>query len=153
MLGVRNRHETGLTLLELLVVVAIMFLLLSVIYNGFRNYVAEQQFQSAVVEVHALISEARQETLGAEGGVAHGVLIESDGLTSLVGPGFSPSNADAVEHGINGVTITPTLTGGTSTIMFARLSGIPSATGTIVIQSNQSDSSTTFTMLGTGLLQ
>ena len=49
--GIRQKSEEGFTLIEIVVVVAIMGILLAIMSQGFANYAYRQDFRSTVGDI------------------------------------------------------------------------------------------------------
>lgn len=143
----------GFTLVELLVSVSLLIFIALIVYSGFRGYVAQQQFEAGVTEVHALLQEARDRTLAAEDDVSHGVHLEASSVTLFTGVNYSQWLPGTTTEEFNGLTITPSLSNGTTSISFARLTGVPTATGTILLTSTYSGATSSITILGTGIIE
>ena len=148
-----RQPERGFTLVELLVVFVLFAIAASLIFQWFLEYVAAQQFQAGVVEVTSLVREARQETLAAEGDQVHGVYFATSSVTSFSGATYDPSDPDNEVTSFEGLTISPSLTAGTSSLSFRRLSGIASATGTVLFTSRQTGATTSLTIRHTGIIE
>lgn len=151
--GHKRTQPAGFTLVELLVVFFLFALIASLVFRWFLEYVAAQQLEAGVVEVTSLLREARQKTLAAEGDVAHGVHFATTSVTSYSGPAYDPADPDNEVTEFEGLTISPSLTAGTSSVSFRRLSGGASATGTILFTSRQTGATSTLTILGTGIIE
>ena len=88
------RRQTGLTLVELLVSLAILGVLVGVVFPGFQNIVARNSLATSANGVLVAISYARSEAVREGGGVVLAALDTSDAANEW-GPGFEVRSADA----------------------------------------------------------
>lgn len=117
----------GFTLLEAVIVIALVSIVSTIVYTSFTALQDRQILDSEVAQVESYIQKARMNSLNAKNGDAHGVL-------------FGTSTIQIVEVSTSSTTYIYTLhnrvklvqsTLGTSTLVFARISGLPNATGTL----------------------
>lgn len=132
-----------MTLIEIVLVVAIVGILVAVILWPFASFRDEKLLDGAAEEMMALLNEARQRTLSSDGASVYGVYFEDDKMTLFKGAAFpgtgDPDNKEASLA--NRLTIsTISLTGGGSVLIFKRLTGATSENGSITL-SLASDSS------------
>lgn len=143
----------GFTLIEILIVIALVGIAASFIFTGFMNYATYQRYVATETEVASLIKEARQRSLSSINDTTHGVRFASSSVTSFRGSSYSAGDPSNVVTNLFGATLSIDLTAGTDEIVFARKTGAASATGTISIIGANSIGSTTLTIEGTGLVQ
>jgi len=142
----------GFTLVELLVVIAVILLIVGFIFSGLLNYGYQQSFIAQVTDLQLLVSEARQRTMTAETNQNFGVRFEVDRLIVFDGL-YSPTSTSQRVYVFNGVSISPNLTNATNTITFSRLTGNPSATGTILVTDGRTNSTSSIHINQNGLIQ
>jgi len=147
------RTASGFTLIELLVVIAFMAVIIAILMTGFRDYARFQQYNQAVSEVQFVLNQARTLARSADADASHGVKFTGNSITQFTGDAYVASDPENVTTTYPLVTLTPDLTGSVDEIVFTKLTGLPTATGTILIEGSQYDASTTVTITGVGVVQ
>lgn len=145
--------QSGFTLLELLLVISIAVVIMGISFAGFQNYASFQQYNQAVGDAQFTIKQARSNALLAANDMAHGVKILPDSIIYFAGDTYvagAPSN-EVTTYTL--VTFQPTLTDGVDEIVFAKLTGLPSATGTILISGSDYPETTTLSISKSGVIQ
>ncbi len=126
-------RQKGFTLIEIVVVLAIMVIIISIGALGLRNYAQYQRFEQEVALMRATFFDTRTDARSAVNDEAHGVkfigntVVQFSGDTYVAG---DPSNETVT---FNAITITPVLTAGADEIVFSKLSGIPDVTGSVTL--------------------
>lgn len=143
----------GFSLVELLVVLSLLVVITVLVVIGFQNYARYQEYDQTVAGISAILNDARTQARASELGVAHGVKINSGSLVTFVGSTYSAGDTKNVTSLFNNVTITPTLSGGATSVVFNSLTGIPTATGTVTIIGKNHVATTTITISNTGVIQ
>jgi prepilin-type N-terminal cleavage/methylation domain-containing protein len=143
----------GFTLVEILAVITLITVLSGLLTVGFRDYARYQQYQQAVSNVEANLKLAHAESRGAVNDQPHGVKISGGTLTRFVGDSYVVGDPSNVTITYSEVVFIPNLTGGTDEILFDILTGLPSATGTVLVEGVKFSASTTFTITNTGVIQ
>ncbi len=138
---------------EVLVVVAIIAILVGFAIVGFRNYAAFQQFNQAVSEVTFALNQTRMNARAAEQDESHGVKFTTTGLTQFVGSTYVAGAPQNVTTTYQLVTLQYDLTDAADVIVFNKLTGLPSATGTVIVEGTDFNASTTITITETGVIQ
>ena len=149
----QGKNKAGFTLVEILVVIAIIVIIAAVSMIGFRNYASFQQFNQAASDVQFVIAKAQQQARSAEGDMSYGLKFTSTSTIAFVGSGFvsgHPQNT-LYEHRL--VTLQYDLTGGTDELVFSRLTGLPSATGTVAVIGTRYVATTTIEITAAGVIQ
>ncbi len=123
--------KAGFSLVEIVIVIGFLLIAAGLLFSGFREYMAYQQYNQAMNEVKFLVQESQTAARLSVGGVAHGVKIETTQLTQFVGTTYSAVDPTNQVITFDTITMNPNLSGGTDEIVFTSLSGLPSATGTI----------------------
>jgi prepilin-type N-terminal cleavage/methylation domain-containing protein len=147
-------HTRGFSLIELMVVIAISVLLMGISLGVFSALTQRQTVEKSTENVYAVIQEARNKTILGENGSQYGVRFASSSITFFQGTGYDPSNVSNVTTVLNPRTEISSinLTGGTTTIVYSKLTGRPNATGTIqLILKSNSTLFETITIHGSGL--
>lgn len=147
--------QKGFTMIELVVVLAVMVLLMAVIMTPFRTFRNSKALDTTSEETLALLSEARGNTLSAKDGYQYGVHFEAAQMVLFRGASYS--NGDTVNNKVvtldNALELTAiTLAGGGSDVLFDKLTGKTSMPGSIVIRVKSDTSKLrTITIGGTGI--
>ncbi len=150
----RIRSERGFTFIEVLTAVAIIALLSTVSIVAFRNLYRASAERTAAIEVVNALRDARTKTLSAEDDTVYGVRIASTSVTRFVGDIYSMGSASNTVYVFEGgASAAGTLVQNGVDIVFERLTGEPTATGTIYIRDIDNKSTTTITLSATGLIQ
>lgn len=148
-----NSTAKGYTIIELLVVLAVVAIIVGFTVAGFSNYARYQEYNQSVSTVRAVLQDARLKARSSEGGQAHGVKILSGSLVVFPGTTYSAGNSANVTTTFSNVTLTPTFVGGVTEINFANLTGLSSATGTIQIVGTRSAATSTIEITASGGIQ
>ena len=148
-----RKAQAGFTLVEIIVVAALIAIIASVIMYGFSNYAGFQQYNSAVSDVSFLLKQSNMRARSAEGDSSYGVKFTSNSLTQFVGDAYSAADPDNETTTYELITFNLELTGGTDEIIFNKLTGLPSATGTIEVNGVHFTASTTIEVTEAGVIQ
>jgi len=130
------RNKKGFTLVELLVATAIMVVMISI---GVVTFVSSKNASSLNSYTDGIISsleQARGNALSGKEGSSYGIKFTTNTLTHTLFTGSTYSSSattNVVTQIGTGYTLTTNLTGSSNTIVFSRLTGVPSATGTITL--------------------
>ena len=142
----------GFTLLELIVIVAIVGILLAVSIPALSRFRQQQALQHTTEGLLALLADARTKTLAALNDTSYGVYLESTQATLFVGTTYIPNTPTNETYEFETpATATWNLTPSGATISFARLTGSPSSHGTIEL-SIPSGTTKTITITALGAL-
>lgn len=125
----------GISVIEMLIVVAVIGILLAVVLPQFSGVKNAQVLNSAAQDVVSTLNKARSQTLASLDSSEYGVHFQSDKIVLFKGTSYSSSNSNNENvNMISPATISNiNLTGGASNIYFSRLTGSPSASGTVTI--------------------
>ena len=145
--------KSGYTVIELLVIVALNILVAGFIFTGFVNYSNEQRFNTTVSEIKSHFKETRQKTTAAETNSQFGIYFATSSLIVFEGPSYSNTKLENVIYRYPDFSISPQLSASTSAVVFARLTGKPSATGTIMISNSRSGSVRNLVITNSGLIE
>lgn len=146
--------KKGFTLLELLIVVAVLAVLSAIVFSSFSAFRNSKVLDTAVEDVLTALSQARGDTLASKDGLQYGVHLQADKAVIYQGATYSssdPNNQNVVLDGALEIT-SITLTGGGQNVLFDRLTGKTSQNGTFVIRvTNDTAKTRTITVNGTGV--
>lgn len=143
----------GFSLVEVIVVFGILVLMVSTAIIGFQNYARYQSFDQAVAGVKATLADTKIRARSSEGGQGHGLKIFTSSIVVFPGTTYSAGNSSNETYTFDAATLTPTLTGGNDEIIFSNLTGLPSATGTILMTGVTYTATRTVEITGTGVIQ
>ena len=133
----KNIYKRGITIIELLVVLAVLGIIISVVTPQFSKIRENQVLKSGVQDVLSSLDKARSQTLASLNSSEYGVRFEADKIIIFKGAGFSSSSDNEIIDIITPASITNVALGCTPPIpcdiFFNRLSGSPSKTGTITV--------------------
>ena len=157
-MSIHKRHarlnRNGYTIIELLVVLTIVSLLVVIAVSTFQNLKRSSILRVSVDNVQHALETARNRTLASDGDTVFGIHLDEDKMVVFSGISYSstsPTNTDYEFTG--GVTATSSLSGGVTEIIFARLTGVPNATGTITLVTPGGFSSSTLEVFSSGLIE
>ncbi len=148
------RSSRGVTLVEGLAVVAILMLLVGIGARSFFRFTDEQTLAGAASTVRAVLDDARARTLASQGGNIYGVRVESGSVTTFPSAYITGNPANSVVVLPSSIETVASLTGGVSEVVFARLTGAASTTGSITVRLRKNPSAAkVITVNGTGLVE
>lgn len=148
-----KNKQSGLTVIELIVVVSLMSIFAVLTLSYFIDYRNEQMVRTAVVEVSSIIKETRLKTLSAETTDKYGLHFDSDKVVLFVGDIYDSASSTNQEFLINQAILDTNLSDGSDEIIFERLTGVPSATGTITIYDKSYNSTVALPIKDSGLIE
>ena len=145
--------QRGYTLIELLIVIAIILVLVVVSVQGFIAYTRSTGPQAAARTVLGSLEEAHARTLASENDTEYGVHVETSSVTLFVGTTYTSGDAS------NDVRTLPhrteisayAISGGGDEIVFDRITGDALMTGTITVSRVGGSEARTITVHATGL--
>lgn len=147
----KNFSQKGITLWEVLIVIAIMAIMATIVLPGFAKIKKVQVLKSSTEQIVSIIGKARSQTIASLNSSSYGVHFETDKVIIFTGVNFfseDPNNQEII------LTAPATISeinfsDSSSEIYFYRLSGMPNVTGTITV-SAPGLSSKTITISATG---
>ena len=148
--------KRGVTLVELLVATAILVTIAAVGIAVFNRLIEQTALDSSVQQVLSIFEEARSRTLASENDQQFGVHLATSSVTLFVGSTYNASaSTNKVTTLVRRVSISDiSMTGGATEVVFARLTGKASVTGTITLTLISDTSQThTLTINSTGLVE
>lgn len=134
----KNFYKKGITVIELLVVLAVLGIMVSIVLPQFSRMRENQVLKSGVQDILSSLDKARSQTLASLNSLNYGVRFEVDKIILFKTQAF---DARAVDNEtiniITPATISNVVLGCTPPIpcdiYFNRLSGSPSTNGTVTI--------------------
>jgi prepilin-type N-terminal cleavage/methylation domain-containing protein len=143
----------GFTFVEILVVIAILGVIAGLSGEAFRNMYESSAHRRGGEEVYRALTDAQSSTLASEGNTVYGVHLTPDSVTRFTGAVYAQgAPANKVYEFEGGVTATGTLVAG-GDVLFARLTGEPSASGTVLIRNSAGTGTTTIVIHASGLIE
>lgn len=128
-------QKNGFTLIEILIVLAVIGLLIAVValpLNQFRNNQALQNSTNSIISV---LNDARAKTLAGLDNTNYSVAVFSNKLVLFKGQTYNSADSTNENYFFDtGITASWSLSGGGNIISFNRLEGSTSQSGTITIQ-------------------
>ena len=149
-----KKKQQGFSMIELLVTITVLMFIIVLIVTSFRSYARIQLFEQSAADIRNGLSEAKTKTIGSVNGTVYGVYVGTSSIQFF--GGATPvvnSNSNTIITFPKGITATSSFSSHQWYLTFARITGIPTATGTITIQDSISNTSKTFLILDTGLVQ
>ncbi|MES2436477.1 MAG: prepilin-type N-terminal cleavage/methylation domain-containing protein [Patescibacteria group bacterium] len=150
-----NKNKKGFSLIELIIVLAIISILTSIIITGLSSFNRKEALEKDTQVVVDMLRQARSQTLASHNASQYGVYFATSSITLFTGTTYS-----AVSSSNNVYTFNPQvsisnigLTSSSTSIVFSRLSGEASHTGTITLLSPATSSPKTVTIYATGLVE
>ena len=143
----------GFTVVELLFVFAIISLLAGLSASTFIAVRQTEELKTASQDVWIALRSARSATLSSAGDQVYGVHIASNKIVRFSGATYGVnSTTDVVSTFPGSVLATSSLSSNATDIVFTRLSGEASATGTITLLQTTTNASKTISIAKTGLI-
>lgn len=145
-------HRKGFTLLELLISMALILLISRLVYSSFSGLNERQILDQEMAQVKSYIQKSRMNSLNSKNGDAHGIAFATSSISVIEVLATSTKYVYTLNNRVQ--LINSTL--GTSTLVFARISGLPNATGTLTYTYSQGSrviGTSTITINGLGIVQ
>ncbi len=133
---IRHKHR-AFTLMEILVVVGLMMLISGISIAVLSSLLSKQRVEKDAESAYSYLQSARNQTLVGEAGSQYGVAFATTTITLFKGTSYTQGDPNVVTFTFlnNSVFQNVRLTGGATQVYFNKLSGKPSATGTIEVVS------------------
>jgi prepilin-type N-terminal cleavage/methylation domain-containing protein len=145
----------GFTLIELVLVILIASIISAIVLQGMSGMRARKTIDAGVESVIAAFSQAHLDTISSKDDSQWGVSLGTDRVIVYKGPSYvdgAPENTTYLLHPSIEVADV-TLAGGGSTVLFDRLYGSTSQSGTFVVRARGDPSiSVTVTITGAGAI-
>jgi prepilin-type N-terminal cleavage/methylation domain-containing protein len=149
------KSKSGFTAVELLVVLGIMALIAMIFLSTFISFRKNQALISDTDTVIEVLRQARNQTLTSKNSSVYGVHFGTGTITIFTGSTYTSGAAGNQDFLLNSedTILTVSLTGGGRDVVFDRLTGESSQSGTIVVSSQNISQSRTVTVYKTGLIE
>jgi prepilin-type N-terminal cleavage/methylation domain-containing protein len=142
-----NRLHRGFTLVEILTSIAIIILVFGIGTYAFVSAKRSASLNTATDGLVFMLDQAKTNALAGKNGQNFGVYFDTYSYTYFAGSSYSVSNASNVVRQLgSGYKLTISLSAVGSTTIFSRLTGVPSATGTITVTDTSSSKTQTVTV-------
>ncbi|OGY25413.1 MAG: hypothetical protein A2Z24_02890 [Candidatus Woykebacteria bacterium RBG_16_44_10] len=133
--GDSRKQQRGFTLLELLVVTAIVAILLLIVLARLNLFGRQVDIEATAQQIISTLQAARTQTLASEDESVYGVHFEASKYVLFKGATYNPSDTTNKEYNLSSVEIYPiNLAGGVSDVIFTRIRGSTVDTGNIGIR-------------------
>jgi prepilin-type N-terminal cleavage/methylation domain-containing protein len=147
----------GITILELLVVLAIIGILAGIIMPSLSTFRKTQALRNTTEEVISLLNKARNDTLASLNSTNYSVRFEESRAVYFAGTSFTEGLSTNKVVTFSSLVTLPSgnisLNGGVTTVTFSRLTGDTTAYGTITLQqTSDSTAQKVITINKTGLV-
>jgi len=145
----------GFTLLEILISIAVISIVSVLVVSGFSSFRESAQLNEAQSQILGIFRDARNRTLSSEKNTQYGVHFETSRVVLFSGSSYNsdlPSNEPYLFPFLT--RISSISLGGPVDIVFARLTGATSASGTVTIESISNTAKTKIiTILSSGIAE
>lgn len=143
----------GISIIEVLATVAILSVLSTVsvsVFSGLANSTSLNRDASIVA---SYMDKARAQAINSVNSLPHGVKLETQKISVFKNTSYSLANLEAY-YDIPGKSkiLSINLTGGVTSFYFNKLTGVPSAVGTVVMSLADGSETKTITIYGTGVI-
>lgn len=158
MSSLKDQHsklKAGLTLIELIIVTAIMITVASMIFGAYKQFNSVEALRVGPTTAASILERARSQSVAGVDGMAHGVHIASTTLTMFEGAVYNAGSASNVSVPLanNLIVSQVQLASGGYDIVFAQLIGTTTGSGTITFQvSGDMSRSRTVSITSTGIV-
>lgn len=146
--------QKGFTLYEIIIVIAIMTIIIAITANGMRDLEQTSALKTSTDEIYRAFADARNRTLASEGDTVYGVVVGTSSVIRFTGDTYiAGSLENEVFEFLKGVTATGSLVAGEVPVIFRRLSGEPSVTGTYFVRNIAGMATNTLVVYPSGLVE
>ncbi len=148
--------KRAFTIIEVLISIAILALLLGISMTIFQAMTKQQSLDRDVETAGSYLLRARNQTITGEDGLQYGVHFASTSVTLFKGTTYNSATTSNIVSNFRNPTYMHSinLTGGVYDVYFKKLSGAPSATGTIIYRlSSASTTQKLINIYGSGLVE
>jgi len=146
--------RAGFSVIEIVIVLAIMTLLLGMGLNTFITYRKTQAFQKDTETVVEILNQARAQTMASKNATQYGVHFATSTVTLFAGSSYNASSSSNSSFPLTStdIILNITLAGGGNDVLFQRLSGETSQNGSVVIDVPALSQTKTVTIYKTGVV-
>lgn len=147
-----KKYKSGLTLLELAIVIGIIGLLVSMIISSFGKVGGSEALDTTTMTVISVLNEAKSEAISSKDASSYGVRILPNQLISFEGTSSPGINSKTIT--ISNLVVLSTSTGIGNDVVFNNVTARTSASGTITITVlNDSTKKSTIRIYSTGVIE
>lgn len=147
-----KKTQNGFTLLELLISLTLVLIITRLVYSSFSALNNRQILDQEIAQVKSYIEKSRMDSLNSKNGDSHGIVFATSSISVIEVMATSTKYIYVLNNRVQLVSSTL----GTSTLTFARISGLPNATGTLTYTYSQGSTvigTSTITINGAGIVQ
>lgn len=146
-------YRRGFTVLELLIVIAILAFLLAIIIPSFMNFRRSSLLNTETMDLVTLVNRARLLSVSSKNDNQYGIHLESSKAVLFQGTTYDVASTTNEVHmfGTGLVSTSTTINGGGSEIVFEKVTGATSQNATTTLLVTGTTSSTTVLVYGTGI--
>lgn len=147
-----HTSQKGFTLLELLISLALVVMVSRLVYSSFSALNNRQILDQEMAQVKSYIQKSRMNSLNSKNGDSHGIVFATSSISVIEVLATSTKYIYTLNNRVQLVSSTL----GTSTLTFARISGLPNATGTLTYiysQGSKIIGTSTIIINGAGIVQ
>lgn len=150
----KSKSKTrGVTLIEILIVIAIFAILSATVVTGFKHFSRKVSLDKVVADVRTILNEARTDSVSGYQNSGFGVRIASTTLTLFKGSSYSGSVDKTFETDYPIFIYSVDLENGGTDVVFEKLTGRTTDSGIVVIHDPQSYRYATITIYATGIVE
>lgn len=155
MIASTRKNKRGFSAIELIIVLSIFGILAVIILSGLVNFRKHHALARDTELVVELLNQARNQTISSKNLTQYGVHFASTTVTVFTGGTFSAGATDNQNYPLNSTdtVLSLSITGGGVNVVFARLTGETSQSGTIVVSSPGLSETKTVTIYKTGVIE
>jgi prepilin-type N-terminal cleavage/methylation domain-containing protein len=148
-----SQRSRAFTLIEILIVMAIMAIVITTTLTTLVSFNRRELLNKDVDTIVSITGQARSQTLASKNGATYGVHLSSTTVILFAGTSYisTASSNQLFPLRSRSLTVTPSLNGGGSDVMFKRLTGETDQFGTITATS--ASTTKTVTIYKTGIIQ
>lgn len=138
-----------------MIVLGIMAVLSSIVLGVFLEFRRSQALAKDTENIVELLSQARNQTISSKNSTQYGVHVASTTVTLFIGDSYIDGAAgnEVINLNPQDTVITVNLNGGGTDVVFDRLTGETTQTGTVVISASGLGSTKTVRIYSTGVVE
>lgn len=141
----------GFSIVEMLVAVSILVIIAALSVSVFSRISNGSSLEKESQIILSMVTKARTESINSVNDTTHGIKFTGSSVALFRGTTYSVSNVESV-YNLQSTTLSNiSLTGGVSELYFKKLTGNPSASGSVTVSTG--DTSKIMTIYGTGLAE
>ena len=122
-------------IIELITVIVILSVVLAILISVFSGFRSSGYLIDVETHIIGILRDARSQTLASRDNTQYGVHFETTKVVLFVGSTYNSSATTNKAYILpSGVRISNISFGGTSDVVYARLTGVPSVSGSVTFQ-------------------